>query len=528
VDSSVAIGADLQPAQARRVLAVVALGTMMVSLDGTVVLLAQPALTEDLDASLAQVQWVTNAYLLAVGSLLIISGGVGDRIGNRRTFVIGVIGFAVTSGLIASVQDVYWLIGLRVLQGISGAILQPATLGMLRETFPDNRLDMPIAVRSAAIGVSTAAGPVVGGLLVEHAGWRAVFLINVPLGLMTLAIGGLVWRGRGTGAVRPPRFTGFDFLGAAVLAILLFVVFFGVSTITHNGVLDPLSAVQLIAMIMLGWLFIRIEKWARAPLVPLVLLRSPTLGIALLLVVCLSFAMIGTLFVVSYYALNQLGLDPVAGGIHVLPLTATLIVAAPLSGVAMRHVGARTMVGGGLLLTALSVYGLSRMGAAASSAELSLLLFGLGLGLSPALIGSTKIVLSSVPPGWGGLAGGLHQTAMQIGSGIGIAVMGTMLGSRAEQLLRVTLARSGYADPGASFAVQALADVSVGLHRPIAAMPAQLAVTWDALSTSIFMDAMSYALLAGVLAALLGVIGTLLSADGVRARLRRAVLRDGR
>lgn len=509
-----------EPRRAWLMLAVVTLGTTMVSLDGTIVLLAQPVLQADLGASLEQVQWVTAAYVLAVGSLLIVSGGIGDRIGNRWTFLIGVTGFAVLSGLIASVHDIRWLIGLRVLQGLSGAVLQPSTMGLLRDSFPDDRLDMPLAVRSASIGISTAAGPVVGGLLVEHVSWRAAFLINIPMGVITLALGAWVWRGRPAQRPAAAARRGFDVPGALVLGTLLFTVFFAVSAVTAHGVAHARSAALIAAAAALAWMFVVRERRAADPLMPPALLRSPSLWAGFLLVISLAFTMIGTLFVISYYVQNQLGLRPVEGGVHVLPLTGTLIVAAPLSGIAMRRVGARAVVCAGLVVTAGAVYGLSRLGTHPGSLELSLLLFALGLGLAPALAGSTKVIVSQVPAPLGGLAGGLHQTGMQIGSGIGIAAMGTMLGSRAEDLLKKSLHRAGADGADPSFVRQALSDVSVGLHRPLAHTPASLRGTWEGLSRTIFMDAMSYALLAGVVAALAGVAVTLPGAVAER-RSRR-------
>ncbi|ORT59094.1 MFS transporter [Streptomyces sp. CB03238] len=506
---------DFEPRRAWLTLAVAALGAMMVSLDGTIVLLAQPALQDDLGASLEQVQWVTTGYLLAVGSLLVISGGIGDRIGNRWAFLIGVTGFAVTSGLIAGVHDAGWLIGLRVLQGVSGAVLQPATLGLLRETFPDDRLDMPIAIRSAAIAASTAAGPVVGGLLVEHVSWRAVFMINLPLGLLTVVAGALLWRGRPARRVALRGQRGFDFVGAAVLATVLFALFFSVSKITSYGVLDLRSAGLVVVVVALTWVFTRIEKRVRDPLMPPALLRAPALGVGFFLVITLSFTMIGTLFVLSYYVQNQLGLDPVAGGIHVLPLTGTLIVAAALSGFAMRRAGPRVVVGVGLLVTAGATYGLSRLGPHAGSMELSLLLFALGTGLAPALVGTTKIIVSNVPPALGGLAGGLHQTGMQIGSGIGIAVMGTMLGSRAEALVHAGLDRAGNPPVDPDVMTRAIGETSVGLHRPVPGMPAELASAWERMSSAVFMDAMAYALGAAVVVALTGAV---VAALGVRGK----------
>jgi EmrB/QacA subfamily drug resistance transporter len=509
-------GTDIKPTKSTLLLAVVALGTMMVALDGTIVLIAQPAIQRSLDASLQQAQWVTTAYLLAVGTFLVIAGGFGDRIGNRRAFLIGVTGFTLTSGLIAGVGDIWWLIGLRVVQGLFGAILQPTTLGLLRETFPGERLDMPIAIRSAAIGVSTAAGPVVGGLLVQHVSWRAAFLINVPLGLLTVLLGAIVLRRRPAPGLRPAAEGRFDMAGAALLAAFLFAVFFSVGKITVYGVLNLRSVALVGAVITLAMLFTLREARAHAPLVPLTLFRSSNLVVGIFLVISFSFAMMGTLFITSYYVQNKLGLDPVQSGIHVLPLTATMIVAAPLSGYFMRYCGARTIVSAGLALTAGAVFGLSRLGQTVSPTRLSLLLLVLGLGIAPALVGTTKIIVSNAPPSVGSLAGGLHQTGMQVGSAIGIAVMGTMLSDRADQLLEATLARAADGHVNQGFLTQALTDVAAGRHHPIPHTPPGLVKTWSALSESIFMHAFSYALLAGVVMALTGAVVALVGVSSKR------------
>ena len=166
------------------------LGAMIVALDGTVLTIAQPTLRRDLDASLTEVQWTSTGYLIAVAGLLVFSGRLGDRFGHRRVFACGVLGFGAASAGIGFAPGVGWVIGLRVVQGVFGALLQPATLGMLRAAFPPDRLGMPIALRTSAIGVAVAAGPLVGGVLVAQLGWRAVFFLNVVpalvMGLLAL------------------------------------------------------------------------------------------------------------------------------------------------------------------------------------------------------------------------------------------------------------------------------------------------------------------------------------------------------
>lgn len=493
------------------------LGAAMVSMDGTIVLIAQPALQSDLGASLTQVQWVTTGYLLAVGTFLVIAGSIGDRIGYRYTFLGGVVGFAVTSGLMAGVHDIRWLIGLRVVQGLCGAFLQPATMGLLRAVFADDGLDMPIAIRSGAIGMSTAAGPVIGGLLVEHASWRAVFLINLPLGAITVVLALIALRGRPAARDAKPATGRFDLAGALLLAVLMFTLFYGVTVVSAHGILDVRGIALIVAVVVLGWLFARREKRATAPVLPPALFTSRNLAVGMFLVVCLAFAMIGTLFLATYYVQNLLGLDPVRGGILVLPLTITMIVAAPLSGIVLRKVGSRVLVGAGFCLVAVAVFGLSRIGANTGTGYLSLLLFVLGLGLAPTLVTTTKIIVANVPRSDGGLAGGLHQTGMQVGSGIGVGVLGTLLATRSDHLLHAALGPVTDATPRPGYLVEAFSDATVGRHHPIPGMPAALAATWDSVSRSVFLSAMSDALVAAVVVAVLGAAASVL----VRHRDRR-------
>ncbi|PZX34939.1 MULTISPECIES: MFS transporter [unclassified Streptomyces] len=168
------------------------IGAAVVALDGTVLTVVQPTLQKDLHASFAQVRWTSTGYLIAVAGLLVLAGRLGDRYGHRRLFAVGMLGFGATSAGIGLASGIGTVIVLRVAQGAFGALLQPATLGMLRAAFPPDRLGMPIALRTSAIGLAAATGPLLGGALAVHQGWRAAFFLNVPpallIGLLVLAV----------------------------------------------------------------------------------------------------------------------------------------------------------------------------------------------------------------------------------------------------------------------------------------------------------------------------------------------------
>ncbi|MEU1166582.1 MFS transporter, partial [Streptomyces sp. NPDC005921] len=199
-------------------------GAVVVALDGTVLTVAQPTLQRELHASFAEVQWTSTAYLIAVASLLVFAGRLADRYGQRRMFGLGMLGFGAASAGIGCAPGIGWVIGLRVAQGVFGALLQPATLGMLRTVCPPDRLAKPLAVRTAAVGLAAAAGPLVGGALVTGLGWRAVFFLHV---LPTAALGVLALAGR---EPRPAVRTPLDGPGALLLAVTLAALVHGLVT----------------------------------------------------------------------------------------------------------------------------------------------------------------------------------------------------------------------------------------------------------------------------------------------------------
>lgn len=474
-------------------LAIVSLGAMMVALDGTIVLVAQPVLQSDLRASLEQVQWVTTGYVLAVGTFLITAGHLGDVVGHKRVFLVGVSGFAATSGAIGLADEVEWVIALRVLQGVFGAVLQPATLGILRTTFPKDGLDMPIAIRSTALGASLAAGPILGGLLVEHVSWEAVFFINVPLGLLVLVLAVFVL-GDERGTAADAR---FDVPGAALLSLALLGLFWSAATVAASGWSRPEAPPLVLATALLLVALVSWERRVDAPLFPKGLFRVPALTITLVVVVGLAFTMIGTLFLGAYYLQNFRGLDPIDSGLQVLPLTATMVVAAPVVGAAMRRLGAGRLLAAGMATTSGGVLLMTRLDAETGPGLTGGCLLLMGLGLSPALVSSTKLVMFNTPRAHAGMAGGLHQTAMQIGSGLGVAAMGGLLIGTARPLVQTALTSDG-AVAGPATVQEHAERVAVGVLQPLASTPPAARQAWEATAQDAFLVSFHSSLLAAV------------------------------
>src|SRR6266566_2980490 len=319
----------------------VAMGVMMVGLDGTIVAVANPAIQSHLHASLAGIQWISNAYLLALAVSLIAAGKAGDRFGHKKVFTIGVAGFAASSaaiGLSGSIAgSITLVIAFRALQGVFGAMLQPTALALLRKNFPAEKLNAAIGIWGAVIGASTAAGPIVGGLLVQHIGWEACFYINVPVGLIALAASLLVLRETDPS----PAARSFDIPGIATLSGALFLLIWGLIKGPDYGWSSAATLAFLGAAALAGLLFVLRQGRATQPLLPLRLFRSASLSAGVVLVILLMFAMFGAMFFMTFYLENVHGLDPVGAGVHLLPMTAMLIVGSPLAGALISKLGRR-------------------------------------------------------------------------------------------------------------------------------------------------------------------------------------------
>ncbi|WP_455359376.1 MFS transporter [Streptomyces sp. SYSU K21746] len=408
-------------------LVAVAVGVMMVALDGTIVAIANPAIQRDLGASLADVQWITNGYLLALAVALITAGKLGDRFGHRQTFLIGIAGFALASGAIGLSDSISLVIAFRVLQGLFGALLMPAALGLLRATFPAEKLNMAIGIWGMVIGASTAGGPIVGGLLVEHVSWQSVFFINVPVGVVALVFGLVILRDHR--AAKAPR--SFDVLGILLLSGAMASLIWGIIKAGESwgwgsaNTWGFLAGAALLFMLFAFW-----ETKVKEPLIPLGMFRSVPLSAGVVLMVLMAFAFMGGLFFVTFYLQGVKGLSPVDSGLHLLPLTAMMIVSSPLAGALITKFGPRIPLVGGMVCTAAAMFGMITLSTDTGTLATSLWFALLGLGLAPVMVGATEVIVGNAPLELSGVAGGLQQAAMQVGGALGTAVLGAVMSAK--------------------------------------------------------------------------------------------------
>ena len=488
----------------RLTLLAVALGVMMVALDGTIVAVANPAIQSHLHASLAGIQWVTNAYLLALAVSLITMGRLGDRFGHKKVFLTGVTGFALSSAAIGLSGAVAGSIGLviafRVAQGVFGAMLMPTALALLRNTFPAERLNGAIGVWGAVIGASTAAGPIVGGLLAQHAGWEYCFYVNVPVGAAALIMSLLVLRE--TPASKAAA--SFDIPGIAALSGALFLLVWGLIKGSGYGWASPRELAFLGSAALLGLLFTWRESRARQPLLPLRLFRSLSLSAGTLLVILLMFALYGAMFFMTFYLENVHGLDPVAAGVRLLPMTAMLIIGSPVSAMLISRLGPRLPMAAGMLLAAAALAGLSGLGATSSPNDTIVWFVLLGLGLSPVMVGATDVIVGNAPVELAGVASGLQATALQVGGTIGTAVLGAVMAAKISSLLPVSWHAAHLPPLTAGQLAQVKNAVSVGAAPVTRGTPPQVASLLTDLSHATFAAGMHTAFLVAAAVALAG------------------------
>lgn len=513
-----AVPSDAAPAKGLRghpwfTLITVAVGVMMVALDGTIVAIANPAIQKDLGATFAEVQWITNGYFLALAVSLITAGKLGDRFGHRQTFLIGVVGFAAASGAIGMSDSIALVVTFRVFQGLFGALLMPAALGLLRATFPAEKLNMAIGIWGMVIGASTAGGPILGGVLVEHVNWQSVFFINVPVGILAVVLGVLILLDHR--AEKAPR--SFDILGIALLSAAMFCLVWALIKAPEWGWGDGKTWGFIAASVIGFALFGFWETKVREPLIPLALFRSVALSAGVVLMVLMAIAFMGGLFFVTFYLQNVHGMSPIDAGLHLLPLTGMMIVGSPLAGAMITKFGPRVPLAGGMALTAIAMYGMSTLETDTGSGIMSVWFALLGLGLAPVMVGATEVIVGNAPMELSGVAGGLQQAAMQIGGSLGTAVLGAVMASKVDSDLAGNWADAGLPALTPAQEAQASEAVQVGVAPVAPGTPDAVVTKITDVAHDTFISGMSLASLVAAGVALVAVAVAFLTKRGENA-----------
>lgn len=398
----------------------------MAQLDATIVNVGLPSIGRGLGAGISGLQWVVDAYILALGSLAISSGAAGDRWGRRRVFRIGLVAFIVASAGCSVAPTLGVLVAARGLQGVGASMLMPSTLAIIAQVFDDP------AERAAAIGVwagvaglSMVAGPLLGGVLVDGVGWRALFWVNLPVGLVALGM-----TVRFVPESRAPRPRALDLPGQALLLALLGSLAVTLIEAPRWGWTSPRTLTVAAVTAASGVVFSRVELHADQPLLDPRLLRRPTLGGATAFALLAYAAAIGFLFLNTLYLQRARGLSPLHAGLAILPTTVAVVITAPLAGRLTGHRGIRGLIAAaGLLIAgATTLLATTTPHTAYPKLAAAYLLLGIGWGaINPPI---TTLAMSSLPAARAGMASAIAGSARQIGALLGVALMGSLVAGR--------------------------------------------------------------------------------------------------
>ncbi|MBF6141347.1 MFS transporter [Nocardia farcinica] len=405
-------------------LAVLALALLLLSIDATVLDLAVPAISADLAPTTPQLLWIIDVYSFVLAGLLVVMGDLGDRIGRRKLLLIGAVGFGLASAVAAWAVSPEMLIAARVLQGVAGATLMPATLGLIRSMFLDPRQrTIAIAVWSAMAGGGAAAGPLLGGWLLEHYWWGSVFLVNLPVMLVLLMLGPVL-----IPESRDPSPGRFDVPSAALSLLALVPIVYAIKETAAHGprpVLASAAAVGVLAAV----LFVRRQRRLARPMLDLTLFARPQFRVAVVTSLLAVFALAGVLFFGSQYLQLVLGRSPLQAGLLLLPGLAASVVASLAAAWLVQRWRPGAVLAGALVTAAAGAAVFLRLGPDAATSTLPFILgfLGVGAGVGVALTVSSDLVVSSAPPERAGAAAAVSETAYETGIALGVALLGSVV-----------------------------------------------------------------------------------------------------
>jgi EmrB/QacA subfamily drug resistance transporter len=408
--------------QGKWILLTTVLGSSMVMVDSTVVNVALPRIGSDLDADLAALQWTVNAYTLTLAALILLGGSLGDRLGRRKVFVVGVVWFAVASLLCGIAPNAGVLVAARALQGVGGALLTPGSLALIQASFHRDDRGKAVGLWSGFGGIGAAVGPFVGGWLVDGPGWRWVFLLNVPLALMCAPI-----------AVRhvpesaDSRVHGrFDVLGAVLGALALALVTYALIEARSGTVVVVATAVAgLVAAVA----FVYVEKRRADPMMPLDIFASRQFTAVNLVTLCVYAAFGGFFFLAALQLQVVVGYTALGAGTALLPTTALMLLLSARSGELGARIGPRIPLTVGPLLSAAGMLLMLRVGPGASYlTDVLPALLVLGLGMVTLVAPLTATVLGSVDTARAGLASGINNAAARAAGLIAVAALPLLTG----------------------------------------------------------------------------------------------------
>ena len=409
----------------RWVLPVTILGSSLPFIDGSVVNVALPAIGKDLGAGLGAIQWIVNGYMLTLASLILIGGAAGDLFGLRRIFIVGLVGFAIASAACAFAPSVMTLVVARLIQGAAAALLVPTSLAIISASYKGEARGPAIGTWAAAAALTTALGPVLGGWLVDHVGWRSIFLINVPIAAVTVMLAFKLHRDRGSGDAR-------QLDGAGALLTVLFLGLLNYSLVALGEGAWRVGSIALLASLPVAYAFLRVEARSAAPMMPLSLFRNANFAGANGLTLFLYAALTASLFLLPLLLINVHGYSATAAGAAFLPFSIIMGLGSRYAGRLVDTVGARwpLIIGPGVTAIGFALLGLSGDIADFWRAYFpGLVVIGIGMTISVAPL--TTVVLNSAPDAQGGIVSGINNAVARAAGLVAVAALGLAFGGAA-------------------------------------------------------------------------------------------------
>ena len=404
----------------------VSFGLFMIMLDNTVVNVSLPSIRRDLHIGISELEWVVNAYALTFGVLLLTGGKLADLLGRRRIFVIGLVIFTAASCFCGIANSAGTLIGARTVQGVGAALMNPATLSIITATFPPRQRGMAIGIWAGVSAMALAIGPLIGGLLTQHASWSWVFFINVPIGIAGI-VAAFVFIDESRDESKEQR---LDPLGLLSSGIALFALTYAlIEANTFGWGSTRIITLFIIAAVFFA-AFIVLELRQRIPMLDLTLFKNPTFAASNAVMLLVGLAMFGVFFFISLYVQGVLGYSPTQAGATFLPMTVLIILVAPQAGRLSDKFGPRWLITIGQALLAVSLLLFSRLGLDSDFYDLlpALILGGLGMALSMAPL--TSAAMGSIPVDKAGVGSAVINSMRQVGGSVGLALMGAIIASQ--------------------------------------------------------------------------------------------------
>jgi len=400
---------------------VLALAALMYVMDLTVLHLAVPKLSADLEPTSAQLLWIIDIYGFFVAGLLITMGTLGDRIGRRRLLLIGAAVFGATSLLAAFSTSAEMLIVARALLGISGATLAPSTLSLIFHMFTDPReRSIAVGVWIGSFSAGSAIGPILGGLMLEFFWWGSVFLLALPVMALLLVLGPRVLP-----EYRDPDAGRLDLVSAGMSIVALLAVIFGLKEIAQDGP-GPMPAAAIAAGLLVGVLWVRRQGRLADPMIDVGLFRLRAFNAALTVNFLAIFVLVGYFLFVAQYLQLVVGLSPLVAGLWSLPSAVAFIIGSQAAPRIVHRVRPAYLIGGGLAVGAVGLAMLAGVGASDGLALLVVASVVISIGLAPVFGLTTELIVGSAPPERAGAASGISETAAELGGALGIAILGSV------------------------------------------------------------------------------------------------------